>query len=432
MRARAGILTVAGVAAFAGVAGAQASDEGEAASDPMEELVEELVVTAQRVEESVQDVPIAVTALTGEMLEDKQVITPSDLQLNTPNVSFTATNFGESSFSIRGIGSLVVGRTGEPGVSTHLNELAVPNNLNSTEFFDMERVEVLRGPQGTLFGRNATGGVVNFVTRKAEINAANGFIDIEGGAYSHSRWKGAFNLPLGESFAARLSGFQLRRDGYVENVAHGQRDANGNMLPDIDEDVDGRSIRAFRVSFAWQPTDRLSAWLLHSYFDEDDDRVRISNQVCVRNPLPTTGCLPDEFGFEMPHLGATTAGIFAGLAGALPIGAASGTYHFPRPKIDGFRKMHTDFEPVYDQRETLWAFGTTFALDGFDISLAWSEARQRHAVAARLRHGRQRRPGAHHRQSIGRLARVRARRPRRGGLVGPELQYQRRHGRRRR
>ena len=366
MRARAGILTIAGVAAFAGVAEAQTPDEGAAASNP----IEELVVTAQRVEESMQDVPIAVTALTGEMLEDKQVITPSDLQLNTPNVSFTATNFGGSSFSIRGIGNLVIGRTGEPGVSTHLNELAVPNNLNSTEFFDMERVEVLRGPQGTLFGRNATGGVINFVTRKAELNATNGFIDVEGGAYSHNRWKGALNLPLGESFAARLSGFHLRRDGYVENVAHGQRDANGNMLPGIDEDVDGRSIRAFRVSFAWQPTDRLSAWLLHSYFDEDDDRVRISNQVCVRNPLPTTGCLPDEFGFEMPHLGATTAGIFAGLAGALPIGAASGTYHFPRPKIDGFRKMHTDFEPVFDQRETLWAFGTTFALDGFDISLA--------------------------------------------------------------
>ena len=365
MRARAGIVTFAVAAAFAGVAAAQTTDADEAASNP----IEELIVTAQRVEESVQDVPISVTALTGDMLDDKQVITPSDLQLNTPNVSFTATNFGGSSFSIRGIGNLVIGRTGEPGVSAHLNEVAVPNNLNATEFFDMERVEVLRGPQGTLFGRNATGGVVNFVTRKAEFDAVNGFLDIEGGAYNHFRFKGALNVPMGERFAVRLSGFQLRRDGYVENVAYGQRDDSGNTLPGIDDDVDGRNIRAARASFAWQPTDRLSAWLLYSHFYENDDRVRISNQVCVRNPLPTTGCLPDEFGFETPHLGATTAGIFAGLAGALPIGAATGSYEFPRPAIDGFREMHTDFEPLFDQEEALWEFGANYAFDSFDISL---------------------------------------------------------------
>lgn len=108
--------------------------------------IEEVVVTAQRVSESIQDVPIAVTALTGQMLEDKQVITVSDLQMNAPNVSFTNTNFGGNSLSIRGIGRLLTAATGDAGVSVHTNEISIGPNLSSSEFFDLERVEILRGP----------------------------------------------------------------------------------------------------------------------------------------------------------------------------------------------------------------------------------------------------------------------------------------------
>ena len=349
------------------LAGAAAGEEEQ--EEPAAGPIEEVLVTAQRVEESVQDVPVAVTALTGDLLEEKQVITPSDLQLNAPNVAFTATNFGGSSFSIRGIGNLVIGRTGEPGVSAHLNEIAVPNNLNATEFFDMERVEVLRGPQGTLFGRNATGGVINFVTRKPRMGAFEGFLDLEGGSYGHVRWKTAVNLPLGDTFAARVSGFQLRRDGYVENLAYGQTDSNGRPAGGIDDDVDGRDILSLRATLAWEPNDNARAWFLYSVFNEDDDRVRISNQVCVRNPLPTTGCLPNEFGFETPHLGATTAGIFAGLAGAQPLGAATGSYDFIRPTITGFRQMHTDFEPIFQQDEEILAFGAEYDFANYSLSL---------------------------------------------------------------
>ena len=334
--------------------------------------IEELVVTAQRVAESVQDVPIAVTAIGGDALEDRQVVSPSDLQLNAPNVSFTATNFGGSSVSIRGIGNLVIGRTGESGVSLHLNEIAVPTNLNSIEFFDMERVELLRGPQGTLFGRNATGGAINFVTKSPQQGEISGFADLEYGSYGHQRWKGALNLPLGERVAARISGFSLDRDGYIENLAYGQTDGSGQMLPGIDDDVDGRDIQALRATIAWQINDAASAWLLFSSFEEDDDRVRITNQVCARNPLPTTGCLPDVYGRDTPHLGATTAGIFAGLAGALPLGADGSNpslYDFPRPRIDSFREMHTDFEPVFQDDEAIWAFGVDYDFDNLRLGI---------------------------------------------------------------
>jgi outer membrane receptor protein involved in Fe transport len=96
--------------------------------------IEEVIVSAQRRQESIQDVPIAVSAFSGTMLEDRQIINTSDLQMNTPNVSFTSTNFGGSNLSIRGIGNLVISSSADPGVSIHLNEIAVGTNLNSAEF----------------------------------------------------------------------------------------------------------------------------------------------------------------------------------------------------------------------------------------------------------------------------------------------------------
>lgn len=172
-------------------------------------FIEEVIVTAQRTEQSIQDVPIAVTALTGEMLEQKQVVTVSDLQMNAPNVSFTNTNFGSNSFSIRGIGRLVTAATGDAGVAVHTNSIAIGPNLNSSEFYDMERVEILRGPQGTLYGKNATGGVVNLITRKPNFEGVNGFFDIEAGDYDNRRIKAAINIPMGDKFALRVAGVKL-------------------------------------------------------------------------------------------------------------------------------------------------------------------------------------------------------------------------------
>ena len=184
--------------------------------------VEEITVTAQRTEENIQDVPIAVSAFTGAMLADKQIINTSDLQLNTPNMSFTVDNFGGSNVSIRGVGALVIAASGTAGVSFHINEIAMPTNLPAVEFYDMERVEVLRGPQGTLYGRNATGGVIDMVTAKPNTDAFSGNVDMEYGSYADERFKGALNIPLGDSFAIRVAGMKLKRDGYIENTANGQ------------------------------------------------------------------------------------------------------------------------------------------------------------------------------------------------------------------
>ncbi len=358
-------------------------------------VIEEIIVSAQRSDENLQDVPIAVTALTGAMLEDKGIINPSDLQMAAPNVSFTATNFGGSSFSIRGIGRLVIGTTGEPGVSTHLNEIPVATNLNLIEFFDVSRVEVLRGPQGTLFGRNATGGSVNVITTMPDYESVNGWLDIEGGDFNNVRVKGAINFPLGDSAGLRLAGFQLKRDGYIENTAYGLVNADGETLPDIDDDIDSRDIIATRATFSWDITENSNFWVQYNYFNEDDDRARLTNQVCKRTVVPALGCEPDEFGFDAPHPGSTTAGIFFGLnargpdpdgagplpnAGSLPLGYegipeldADGMptgniqQDYPQPAGNSLRKVHTDFEPVYEYQEDLIALGYEYNFDTFTV-----------------------------------------------------------------
>ena len=367
--------------------------------------IEEVVVTAQRTEESVQDVPIAVTAFSGDMMEDKGIISPSDLQLASPNVSFTATNFGGSSFSIRGIGRLVIAGSGENGVSIHQNQIALPTNLPAAEFYDLERVEVLRGPQGTLFGRNATGGAINMVTRMPDFEGVNGFIDLEGGDYSHRRVKGAVNIPLTDSFAIRLAGMDLVRDGYVKNVAYGQQgncvapgttliqaygeDPNRPGLPNqanilsanvsadvltpctidnIDDDLDGRDVTTFRLSALWEINEQASLWFIYSNMEEDDDKIRITNQICAQNSLPTVGCEPDSFGFGNPHNGSTTGGLFGGLNEAVLLGTPSPYSGFTNT-ARGFREQHTDFEPLYRFDEDQYTMGFTYDFDNYRLGL---------------------------------------------------------------
>lgn len=337
---------------------ALAQDEDESSSSE----IEEITVTAQRVEENIQDVPLSVSAFGSEALETQQVITPSDIQINIPNVSYTASNFGGSSFSIRGIGSLITGSAAEPGVSAHINEIPVASNLNTIEFFDMERVEILRGPQGTLFGKNATGGAINFVTKKPEFGVVDGYINTEIGTDAHTRVTAVLNLPVDTSFAARVAFMHLRRDGYTENLA------GSHGLATVDDTIDGRNEWTARVTVAWELNESASAWFLFSQKREDSDRARISNQVCERNDLPTTGCTPNGYGFDTPYLSGTTFGIFGGMIGTLPFGA-SGTqgfaqYKYPRPAGLDLRTVHTDFDPVFIENDDFYAMG---------INLVWMD-----------------------------------------------------------
>ena len=187
--------------------------------------IEEVVVSAQRVSESIQDVPIAVSAFNTEMLEAKQIDTFSDLQFNVPNVSYSKTFFSGNNFQIRGIGNLLVAQSADTGVGMHVNDVYINSpRIFETEYYDMAQVEILRGPQGTLFGRNATGGVVNLKTARPVLGETLYDVDLQVGNYDHRKIKGSFNVPMGDSMAFRMAGIFLDREGYTDNLLGGDID----------------------------------------------------------------------------------------------------------------------------------------------------------------------------------------------------------------
>ena len=137
--------------------------------------VEEVIVTAQRTEQSLQDVPISVSAFSEEILSDRQIEYASDLQLQVPGVTYSADGFNSGGFAIRGIANFAVSSSSDAGVEVHVNGLPLgATATNELGFLDMERIEVLRGPQGTLFGRNSTGGVINLITAKPDLDEVYG------------------------------------------------------------------------------------------------------------------------------------------------------------------------------------------------------------------------------------------------------------------
>jgi iron complex outermembrane receptor protein len=254
------------------------------AQDPAEEVERdafggEIVVTAQRQSERLQDVPIAVSAFSTEALEAQQIKTPSDLQLTLPNVTFTKTNFTGASFTIRGIGDLCVGTTCDSATAIHLNgDPLFSTRLFETEFYDLERIEVLRGPQGTLFGRNATSGVVNVITAKPKLGTFEAAAEAEYGNYDSMKGKAMVNIPLGDTMAFRVAGIYLNRDGYTKNTFLNTR-------------IDDRDLYSVRGSLRWEPSDDTTIDILASYFREKDQRTRIQKQLCQRDPTGILGCL---------------------------------------------------------------------------------------------------------------------------------------------
>ena len=335
-------------------------------------LIEEIIVTAQRFEENARKVPMSVSAFTDAMIEDRQIIGMSDLQIHVPNLTSTLENFGGARITIRGIGDLFGGEenraTTGPSVPIHINGVSAPVDVSVLEFYDVKRVEVMRGPQGSLYGRNATAGAINIVTHRPNFDGFSGYVDLEYGDYDHVRAQGAVNLAFGDQIAIRAAGMTLERDGYIENKA-------ANEISGIDDDMDSRDFHAYRLTGEWRPTENLTVWLMYSRFVEDDSKVRIANQVCKQSELPNLGCDPNEFGLDAMHPSAVTGTVFAALAGTVPFGAkdpATGLiYEFPRPQLS-LREQHTDFNPVFEFDEDAWILGVDWAIDPLTLSLSGS------------------------------------------------------------
>ena len=193
------------------------------ASSPDSYGLEEIVVTAQKREDNIQTVPIAITAISGDVLDNKAVVNLESLQGLVPGAQigqFANTPHG-AVFNIRGMGAIEPDPYAGSAVMVTID--GVPQYFNMTslvDLFDVERVEVLRGPQGTLFGANTTGGVVNIVT-KAPSGEYNGKVQVTAGDWNRFDVKAAADLPINDKLSLRLSGFHHGRDGFVTNVYDG-------------------------------------------------------------------------------------------------------------------------------------------------------------------------------------------------------------------
>ena len=239
--------------------------------------VEEIIVTGQKREERLQDVPIAISAFSSEDLNAYKIEGGFDLLKAIPNVSFTKTNFTGYNFQIRGVGTQSISATSDPGVAVSFNGTAIiQNRLFEQEYLDIERVEVLRGPQGTLYGRNSTGGVVNVISAKPDLHAFSTQLKSEVGNYNTRRGSAVINIPVVEGMLGlRVAGAYTSRDGYDYNTI-------------TRNPINGRDLWTGRVTLGFQPNDMIRANLIWERFNEDDNRSRTGKQLCHRDDGPET------------------------------------------------------------------------------------------------------------------------------------------------
>ena len=228
--------------------------------------VGDIVVTAQRRKQNLQDVPIAITALSAADLRTKQIQTTIDIPRLVPNM-VGATNVGigsANSYFIRGLGNTESIATFDPPVGTYVDDVYISRqNANNFSFFDVDRIEVLRGPQGTLFGRNTTGGAINVILKKPA-DTLGGYAEGSYGRFNDYSGRASIDIPISSRLLTKFSFYGNSSDGYVHNLTTGEKN-NGDK---------GYGVRgAVRLL----PTDRIT-------WDISADYIR-DNQVNVPETL---------------------------------------------------------------------------------------------------------------------------------------------------
>jgi len=244
--------------------------------------IADIVVTAQRREESLQRAAIAVSAVTGEDLVRSGVSEPLQLSKLIPALTVQPAGLS-SSFFIRGVGSTAINSFQENAVAFSVGGVffARPTAPSGT-FYDLERVEVLKGPQGTLYGRNATGGAINLIPRAPRLGRAEGNVTVEYGNYDTVKMQGGVNIPLGDVVALRVAGQYSRHDGYLS------------------DGYDDEDVYAVRASLLVEPSDRFSVLIAGDYSHQGGQGVG-----SILFPSPQTPVVPrieDRVGTADPRV----------------------------------------------------------------------------------------------------------------------------------
>jgi iron complex outermembrane receptor protein len=221
-------------------------------------VFEEVLVTAEKRSESLQDLSQAITVLTGQDLDTRQVTSFVDLSAIAPGVNIAKNEGFKTVITIRGVGNEAnQNAIANPSVSYHLDGIYVASPFAlQTDFLDLERIEVLRGPQGTLFGQNSTGGAINVITQAPTTDGVFGSADLTVGDYNLIKARGAINIPVSETVSMRASLISNTRDGFTDNLTLGQ-------------DLDDANSLSARVRVLYEPSDNFRANFTAQYFDED-------------------------------------------------------------------------------------------------------------------------------------------------------------------
>jgi iron complex outermembrane receptor protein len=257
----------------------------------------DIIVTGTRIATNVQDVPIAITAVTAEALEAQQITTFADLGNIVPNATFRKSQgvYGAGvSVTLRGLGTTNTQFSSEPAVAYYIDDVYYPFLFGSNfDLLDLERIEVLRGPQGTLFGRNAISGAVNLVSRTPSFTETSGYADFTVGSFERLELRAGINLPLTDNLAVSVSGSAKRREGYMDLLDFScemyrqgtpelagtfpfqSSDTNwiGGRTPD-DCKIDaygGEDVKAARGALRWEPAPGVEVNLSGDYSYANND-----------------------------------------------------------------------------------------------------------------------------------------------------------------
>lgn len=272
-------------------------------------MLEEVVVTARKTSESLQSTPVAVTALTENMMLEAQVTNLGDLRKTAPSLSIMEGGTGSSSLvfiAIRGNAQNAPNAAADAAVGTYVDGVyfARPTGGN-VDMFDVQRAEVLRGPQGTLFGRNTTGGAISIVTNQPT-GELEGYVKAEAGNYGHKRVEAVVNLPIiGEELATRFAVRYNERDGYGDYK--GYTDPNGYSWQGLHQEAAAIDENFYsRGKIRWAPNDKNFEATLGGWYSKQEDsgqrtEVQGINRGIALPGVGSTGGLFDALGFNPDH-----------------------------------------------------------------------------------------------------------------------------------
>jgi iron complex outermembrane receptor protein len=235
--------------------------------------LEEVLVTATRRVSDLQTTPVAVTAISGEKFDSLFASNISDVALLTPNFSAAQiTGFNAAGFAMRGASQTDILVYWEPPVGVLVDDFVIPHmQTQLLDPYDIESIEVMRGPQGTLFGKNTTAGVVNVRTKRPVLNEFGVDASAMFGDYGRQEFKAAVNVPLiDDTLAFRIAAMSRDSDGYYENGKNSPNSGGGNYIGD-GRDLGGDDSISGRAKLLWTPTDKLSVLFQYEYLDDQGD-----------------------------------------------------------------------------------------------------------------------------------------------------------------